>query len=144
MTRDIDVVVELSVEDVARVCELLGVDFYLERETVREAIERRTSFNVIHASLVVKMDFFVRKDTEYRRAEFARRRQVSMQGHPFSIVAPEDLIISKLEWASDTRSEAQLGDVRNLLRSVPELDASYIEQWTARLGLGPLYREVSG
>ena len=143
MTRDIDVVVELSVADLDRVCALFQDDFYLERVAVREAIERRTTFNVIHTSRVVKVDFVVRKDTEYRRTEFARKRRVSLEGHPFLIVAPEDLIISKLEWARDTRSEVQLADVRNLLRSVPELDTRYIEQWTTRLGLGPLYGEVS-
>jgi len=29
-------------------------------------------------------------------------------------VSKEDLIISKLFWAKDSRSEVQLGDVRNL------------------------------
>lgn len=143
MTRDIDIVVELSVADLDRVCELFRDEFYLERETLRESIERRTTFNIIHAALIVKVDFVVRKDTEYRRTEFARKRRVALEGHPFLIVAPEDLIISKLEWARDTRSEVQLADVRNLLRSVPEIDRSYVEQWTTRLGLGPLYREVS-
>jgi hypothetical protein len=143
MTRDIDVVVELSVADLDRVCELFCDEFYLERAAALESIERRTAFNIIHASLVVKVDFVVRKDTEYRRIEFARRRRVSMEGHPFLIVAPEDLIISKLAWAQDTRSEVQLADVRNLLRSVPEVDRSYVEQWTTRLELGALYREVS-
>ena len=31
------------------------------------------------------------------------------------IVSPEDLILSKLDWARDTRSELQLRDVRHLL-----------------------------
>jgi len=143
MTRDIDVVVELSVADLDRVCALFRDDFYLEREAARESIERRTAFNIIHASLVVKVDFVVKKDTEYRQIEFGRRRRVSLEGHLFLIVAPEDLIISKLEWAQDTHSEVQLADVRNLLRSVQEIDRLYVEQWTTRLGLGALYREVS-
>jgi hypothetical protein len=143
MTRDIDVVVDLSIGDLDRVCALFQDDFYLERETARESIECRTTFNVIHTSLVVKVDFVVRKDTEYRRTEFARRRRVSLEGHPFLIVAPEDLVISKLEWAADTRSEVQLADVRNLLRSVPGIDLAYIERWTTRLGLGARYRDVS-
>ena len=46
------------------------------------------------------------------------------------IVAPEDLIISKLDWMRETRSEVQLADVRNLLRSVPDLDNRYLAQWT--------------
>ena len=72
-----------------------------------------------------------------------RPRRVSLEGHPFLIAAPEDLIISKLEWAKDTRSEVQLADVRNVLRSVSELDTTYLEQWIARLGLQALFREAS-
>lgn len=143
MTRDIDIVVELVVADLDRVCDLLQDDFYVERETVRESLERRATFNVIHTTLVVKVDFVVRKDTEYRRTEFARRRRVLLEGHPFFIVTPEDLIISKLEWARETRSEMQLGDVRNLLGSALEIDRAYVEQWITRLGLRALYREVS-
>jgi len=67
-----------------------------------------------------------------------------LEGHPLVVVAPEDLIISKLDWARDTRSQVQLGDVRHLLRSVPDLDRAYLEQWIARLDLASLYREVRG
>ena len=143
MTRDIDVVVDLSVADLDRISELFRDDFYLEPEAARQSIERRTAFNIIHTALVVKVDLVVRKDTEYRRTEFGRRRRVSLEGHPFLIAAPEDLIISKLEWAKDTRSEVQLADVRNVLRSVSELDTTYLEQWIARLGLQALFREAS-
>ena len=51
-------------------------------------------------------------------------------------------LVSRIEWASETRSEVQLGDVRNLIRSVPDIDLQYVEGWTARLGLEALYREV--
>jgi hypothetical protein len=37
----------------------------------------------------------------------------------------------------------QLADVRNLL-ACAELDRDYLTRWVARLGLDPLYREVSG
>ena len=36
----------------------------------------------------------------------------------------------------------QLDDVRNLLRSVQELDTEYLNRWTDRLGLIELYQEV--
>jgi hypothetical protein len=59
-----------------------------------------------------------------------------------SIVTPEDLVISKLDGARDTRSEIQLGDVRSLLASVRGLDEAYLGRWTARLGLTSLYGEL--
>jgi len=58
------------------------------------------------------------------------------------MVAPEDLILSKLDWAKDSRSQVQLDDVRNLLRSVQGLDTDYLNRWVERLGLDALYQEV--
>lgn len=144
MTRDIDIVVELSERDVGRVVEIFQEDFYMEREPVLEAIRGRGAFNIIHTAHVIKVDFVVRKDSDYRREEFSRRRRVAVEGHDLFMVAPEDLIISKLDWARETRSEVQLADVRNLLACVEGLDRDYLAHWTNRLGLDSLYREVSG
>ncbi len=143
MTRDIDLVAELAAPDADRFDRLFSGDFYVERGAIRSAIERRGAFNLIHVRLVVKVDVVVRKDSEYRRTEFGRRRRVWLEGHPLFIVAPEDLVISKLDWARDTHSEVQLTDVRNLLQSEPNLDREYMERWIARLGLQALWREVA-
>ena len=144
MTRDIDLVVELSAADVDRVCDLFEGDFYVDRQAVHRAIEAPAAFNMIHTSLVVKVDIVVRKDTEYRRTEFARRRRLTIEGQELFVVAPEDLILSKLEWARDSRSALQLADVRNLAESVTELDRQYLTEWMERLGLSALYREAMG
>jgi hypothetical protein len=143
MTRDIDLVVELSAGDAERVYAMFEPDFYVDRGAVRDAVTEQGTFNLIHTDLVVKVDFLVRKDGEYRREEFRRRRPVTVEGLRLFVVAPEDLVISKLEWARHTRSEVQLADVRNLLASV-ELDRVYLTRWLSRLGLDALYREVSG
>ena len=73
-----------------------------------------------------------------------RRRAVSIAGQQVYIVSPEDLILSKLDWARDSRSQLQLDDVRNLLRTVEGLDREYLTRWAEALGLTALYREVSG
>jgi hypothetical protein len=142
MTRDVDLVVEIGERDVDVVIDLFDGDFYVDADAVRAAITDRSSFNLIHSTLLVKVDMLMRKDSEYRRTEFDRRRRVSYAGRPFYIVAPEDLIISKLDWARDTRSETQRSDARNLLRMVADLDYPYLRRWIARLGLEPLYREL--
>jgi hypothetical protein len=144
MTRDIDLVVELSDADVDRLWRLLAADFYVDRDAVRRAVHDRTTFNAIHTELVVKVDFVVRQDTEYRREEFRRRRRVTVDADQITVVAPEDLVISKLEWARDSRSEVQLADVRNVLTACPDLDRHYLARWIGRLGLDSLYREVGG
>ena len=59
------------------------------------------------------------------------------------MVSAEDLLISKLEWASGSRSELQLRDVRNLIAAVTHLDWDYIRRWTLSLGLEGLLDEVT-
>ncbi len=142
MTRDIDLVVELSGGDAAKVVAAFEADYYVDDSAVRDAIERRGMFNVIHNELVFKVDIVVRKDDAYRREEFARRQRVAVGDLSFVIVAPEDLLLSKLFWAKDSHSELQLGDARNLLRSTPAMEFAYIEKWAAILGVADLLAEV--
>jgi hypothetical protein len=142
MTRDIDLVVELSERDVDRVTQLFQQEYYIDRDMVQRAIRDHAMFNMIHNDLVVKVDCVVRKETEYRREEFARRRALSIADQEIFIVSPEDLILSKLDWAKESRSQMQLDDVRNLLRSVQGLDTAYLNRWADRLGLTTLYQEV--
>jgi len=143
MTRDIDLVIELFERDVDRITRLFQQDYYIDRDMVERAVREHAMFNMIHNALVVKVDCVVRKETEYRREEFARRRAVSIAGQQVFIVSPEDLILSKLDWAKESRSQMQLTDVRNLLNSVQRLDTAYLTRWADRLGLSSLYREVS-
>jgi len=143
MTRDIDLVVELSERDADRMTGIFQQEYYIDRDMVERAARDHARFNMIHNALVVKVDCVVRKDTEYRREEFARRRAVSLDGHDVFVVSPEDLILSKLDWAKESRSQMQLDDVRNLLRSVPGLDKDYLARWADRLDLTALYREIS-
>ena len=143
MTRDIDIVVELAEEDLGRFILLFEVDFYLDPQTVRDAVKSKGMFNLIQNEQVVKVDFIVRKDSRYRRREFSRRKKISIDEGNLYLVAPEDLILSKLEWAKDSRSEMQLSDVSNLLKSVKPLNRRYMARWAKELGIETFYREVS-
>ena len=142
MTRDIDIVVELSEEDVEKTVRLFQRDFYVDREMVERAVKGRLMFNVIDNAHVIKVDLIVRKNSDYRKEEFSRRRTVKIGDHSLQIVSPEDLILSKLDWAKDSHSEMQLRDVRNLLTGVQHLDHHYLIAWVDLLGLRDLYQEV--
>lgn len=144
LTRDIDIVVALRLEDAARVTDLFAADFYIDADAVRSAIVQRGMFNIIHYDHVMKVDFIVRKETPYRQEEFARRCAVDIDGVIMWLVTAEDLLLSKLVWAAESRSELQLQDVRNLIRSVVHLDWPYVERWATELTLGELLREVRG
>ena len=142
MTRDIDIVVEIHKEDINKITDLFKDDFYIERESISEAIEKQGMFNILHNEYVIKIDFIVRKESSYRKLEFQRRHSVAFEGQRMFIVSPEDLILSKLFWARDSLSEMQLGDVRNLLGMVKDIDFKYLEQWVQSLGLEEVYPKV--
>jgi hypothetical protein len=142
MTRDLDIVVALDGADAERLTALFADDFLCEAEAVREAVRHAGMFNIIHTTRIVKVDFIVRKDTPYRREELARRRRVTIHGTPVAIVAPEDLLLSKLHWAKDSHSALQLGDVRTLIAAVPGLDWAYVERWAPTLSVTALLAEV--
>lgn len=143
MTRDIDIVIELNAQKVDQAYEAFKDEFYVDREMIAEAVKRQATFNIIHNQKLVKVDFIVRKESEYQRLEFSRRRSVVVEEVPLYIVSPEDLVISKLLWAKESRSEVQLNDVRNILEDVEGIDKQYLEKWVGELGLEDVYREVS-
>ena len=72
-------------------------------------------FNLIHNESVIKVDFVVRKSDSYRQEEFARRMTITLDDFQTWIVSREDLILSKLLWAKDSKSEMQQRDVRTCL-----------------------------
>ena len=43
---------------------------------------------------IIKADFIVKKDGEYRQLEFDRRRRFAIEDVPVWAVSPEDLILS--------------------------------------------------
>ncbi len=142
MTRDIDLVIELSPPEVDKFCRLFSKDFYLNREAVEEAIKKPGVFNLIHNKSIIKVDFIVRKEDEYHREEFRRRQPVTIEGTPIFLVSPEDLILSKLLWAKAGESEIQLQDVRNLMSTVKDLDKNYLQRQSLSLGVEEQYKKA--
>jgi hypothetical protein len=140
MTRDIDVVIALAPADADKVVNLFRPDYYLSAEAVRDSILSESIFNLIHNESVIKVDCIIRKNTPYRHAEFDRRKQISIDNFSTWIASKEDLILSKLFWAKDSRSEIQIRDVKNLIAA--GCDISYIENWTRKLDLLNLWQEV--
>lgn len=69
----------------------------------------------------------------------ARRAGFTIEDFSTWIASKEELIVSKLWWAKDSRSEQQLRDVRNLAGT--GCDTAYTERWTTELGLNTLWEQ---
>jgi hypothetical protein len=140
MTRDLDLVVALENRDVGPLVSVFSPDFYIDADLAREAVRSQRLFNLMHLESGIKVDMIVRKASEYRQVEFARRKSASVAGVYTWIVSREDLVLSKLVWARDGGSELQLRDVRSLLGE--PLDVDYLRVWAARLEVLPLLDQV--
>lgn len=144
MTRDIDIVVQIGPADADAVIAAFKEDYYLDEESIHEAIRRRGMFNIINQRTIIKVDFIVRKGEEYRIEEFTRRRQATFKGKAFWIAAPEDLILSKLLWVKESESELQFRDVKQLIHTVKELDGDYLRSRATQLGVADLLAKAVG
>lgn len=142
MTRDIDIIIELQRPLVKSFIEKFENDFYVEEQAIQEEVSRRGMFNLIHKEYAFKVDFIIRKETEFQTASFKRRRKVIFGNCNVWIISLEDLIISKLLWARDSFSELQLRDVKNLLLGSKNLDNAYLEQWIDQFSLRDVYEKA--
>lgn len=136
-TRDIDIVIDPTPEALRRFVELLPPDdFYADAEAATEALDRRTSFNVVEIHTGWKVDLIVRRDRPFSREELGRRIRVRLLDTDADIATAEDTIIAKLEWATEGQSERQLRDVAAILETQGDsLDQEYIGRWIRALGL---------
>ena len=141
MTRDLDLVVALVEQDVETLVATFSGEFYLDAVAARTAVATRRLFNLLHLESGIKVDFIVRKDSDYRQVEFGRRVRVAFAGVETWIASREDLMLSKLVWAQDTGSELQRRDVRALLGE--SLDRDYLDKWATHLGVLTLLEEIA-
>jgi hypothetical protein len=142
MTRDIDIVIRIAPHDARKVTALFENDFFVDSSSVFQAIRNKGMFNIIHNDTIIKVDFIVRKDEEYRIEEFERRQKVTIDNAEVWVAAPEDIILSKLTWAHSSGSELQFRDARQLLSAQNRLDTAYLEKWAQKLGVAPLLQKA--
>ncbi|QYO65701.1 hypothetical protein [Leptolyngbya sp. 7M] len=139
-TRDIDVVIELQREDVARFAHAFRDDYYVSDDSIRSAISRRSMFNLISHQHGGKIDCIIGKDTDFARESFRGRIRANIADVIVWVTTKEDLIIAKLNWARDTHSGTQIRDIASLTDS--DYDAEYVEHWIDSLGLQNIWSKV--
>jgi predicted nucleotidyltransferase len=140
MTRDVDLVIAIEAGEAERLTEALGAGYHADADAIRAAMGSARPWNIIHMPTLVKIDLIPRKKSAYRLGEFERRRRVDFAGIALWIVRIEDLILSKLEWSRESRSEQQRRDVGLLLKA--PLDRAYLDEWAARLDLDGLLKDA--
>jgi hypothetical protein len=143
-TVDIDLVIVPSPGSLRQFVDSLAAnDYYVDLDAAMEALDRRSSFNVIEHATGWKVDLMVRKERPFSRTEFDRRIQVTLFGRATPVATAEDTVIAKLEWAKAGESERQIRDVARILAVSGEtLDSAYLSRWIDELGLTDVWDQA--
>jgi len=145
-TMDVDIVADIKKSHVKNLTLILQDKYYIDPEVIIKAIDRKSSFNLIHLDTMMKIDMFILKDRPFDREAFKRKKVDNIGEKPditsFYFSSEEDIIISKLEWfkLGGEVSERQWKDLIGVLKIQGEkLDYGYLKKWAEELGLSTLF-----
>jgi hypothetical protein len=148
-TQDADIVATVAVDDASQIAGALRGEFYVDEDMIRDAVRRRSSFNVIHLTTMFKVDVFVAKDDAWSKQELLRARREQVGDPPDHVellfVSPEDTILHKLVWyrMGGHVSERQWRDAVGVLRVQGDaLDECYLDTWAAHFGIQDLLERL--
>lgn len=145
-TVDIDIVVDLPADRVSELCASFSPEeFYISEEAARRAVRNRSQFNVLHPGSGLKIDLMVSDRSAFDRSRFDRSRRLRpAEEYEATFASPEDVILKKLEYYREGKSEKHLRDIAGVLKiSGDEIDRAYIESWADRLGVREIWDRMS-
>jgi hypothetical protein len=147
-TQDGDLVVALGRDQVEKFAAAFAPEFYLDRASIRLALQTGGSFNLIHLESSLKIDFFPLRNRVFSQQEFSRRQPRLLLKEsiaPVYVATAEDTILSKLEWfrAGGEVSENQWKDVAGILKvQAGSLNLAYLKQWAHELHVEDLLEKA--
>jgi hypothetical protein len=143
-TLDVDIVADMRLEHIQPLVAALSKEFYADDEMMKDAIEHKSSFNLIHYETAFKVDIFIRKSRAFDQMQLERRRTSVIATDPEQsvyVTSPEDVILSKLEWyrMGGEVSDRQWRDILGVLKTrAGELDLDYLRKWATELKVSDL------
>ena len=133
-TNDADIVIAPAEEQLIAFIKSLGDDYYMNPDAARDAFKNNSVFNVIDIQNSWKADLIIRKNRPFSREEFQRRQKANIMGLDAWVVSPEDVILSKLEWAKNSKSSQHFQDALGVATvQYDHLDRDYLHKWAKEL-----------
>jgi hypothetical protein len=143
-TMDVDLIAKIETKHVNNLVKALEKNYYIDAGMITNAIQEKSSFNLIHLETMIKIDVFILRDQPYDLKAFDRRQTDTLDeesARRFYLSSPEDVILSKLQWyhLGGRLSQQQWKDVLGVLKVQGDrLDLKYLKYWASELKLSDL------
>lgn len=135
-SHDLDFVIEVGISEADKLVKIFREnvdDWAFQEEAIREAVKKKGVFVVTYLPGVIKIDFWLRKESEFNQSEFARRVKVRAWGQQMYLTSPEDTVVQKLVWFKKSKIEKHLIDAAFVWQIWKKLDKKYIIKWANKL-----------
>ena len=144
-TYDIDMVIAIQKSQVKKfVGAFLPPDFYLDEDSILDAINRQSVFNLINLTTGDKVDFWILTSDPFDQSRFSRKVTEEFMGLKMQVSSPEDTILAKLNWTKlSGGSEKQFTDALRVYEvQYGKLDIDYLEHWVKKLNIESLWERL--
>ena len=133
LTHDIDLVVELHEDEVARLIKAFPLDnFYCPPPEVIKVEARRPlhgHFNLIHHETGFKADIYTLGKDELHQWAMANRKRLDVEGEALWLAPMEYVILRKLMYYREGRSEKHLKDIAGMMEaSFDQIDSDQLHE----------------
>lgn len=146
-THDIDFVIEIETQNYPKLKDALiklEKDFIIDMAEVQEGIKRHSHFEILHVDSGTKVDFWPLTKNKFNESRMKRRRELIIFKKKVWTISPEDLILTKLLWSKEVRSDRHMRDCVGIWKvQGDKLDRKYLKRWAARLKIENLFKEIT-
>lgn len=142
-TYDVDLVIAPSADQLEAFLTAAAPQFYVSPEAARDALARKSMFNVIDPSAGFKADLIIRGDGAFDAEEFRRRMPGTVEQVQITVATAEDTILAKLSWGKDSGSQRQFRDALSVaVAQWGKLDMAYLDRWAHALDIVELWNQT--
>ena len=144
-THDIDMVIAIEESKVHQLMEAFPPpNFYLDEDSILDAINRQSMFNLIDVNVGDKVDFWILTEEPFDQSRFSRKISEEFTGLKMQVSTPEDTILAKLRWAKlSGGSEKQFTDALRVYGvQYGKLNIDYLKHWVKELDVESLWKRL--
>ena len=149
-THDIDLILSIHRDAIDGLWRAFPIErFYCPPlESLRAEVDRKEGghFNLVHHESGFKADVYVASQDELEAWALKHARVIEiMPGRSIRLAPPEYVMLRKLQFYLEGGGDRHIRDIRAMLElSGDAIDAQFLADWVARLGVGEAWAVVKG